>query len=511
MVDAKDSTKGKTSEAEPTTADGKTLPLPRLSREQIDRLLKSLPSQTLGGREVMVPAFGGVAFYEGELRPETRCKPDSSEKDEREEEEIVYINTATVETTNESSAKQTKQQQHSTQQQQKQPTENEITAVSFSDAIEWLRKHSTVAAAPSTAQTVEDQAAKTTLKATAKASVDPSSKTPHINKQASSSPRPLPSTTSGEPRFPDNDAPAGPMFNINEEYSTDGMRIVGEAVNLSSRLKAVYGDDNPQNFNQSHYAAGGEESKTADEDAPFDPTLDDAAKDKGETPSAEIPTQKIVSDEDYDRIAKRLEELALMEEDESQRAKDGRKMPAKPLGGGGAKNARSKPKSSSSSFSFKKGFLNTSSSASSKKKAIKTKVSAMTATNKGTASTKNNSGGVTIDVSQNKVHEIPREGRQQPVPLRKPPPRDQAFVIQSTNTNNSNRLLDTSVFSGQISERKTPVPSPGVISGDVAARVAANEQTQNIQHELEQQQRQRQARPKRVSRFKQQRQQEQER
>ena len=117
-------------------------------------------------------------------------------------------------------------------------------------------------------------------------------------------------------------------------------------------------------------------------------------------------------------------------------------------------------------------------------------------------------GGVTIDVSQNKVHEIPREGRQQPVPSRKP--QYQTSVDKSTN---SNRLLDSSVFSGQISERRGPigasVNNSGVISKDVAARVAANEQTQSLQHELDQQQQQRQARPKRVSRFRQQRQQEQ--
>ena len=115
-------------------------------------------------------------------------------------------------------------------------------------------------------------------------------------------------------------------------------------------------------------------------------------------------------------------------------------------------------------------------------------------------------GGVTIDVSQNKIHEIPREGRQQPVPSRKP-----QYQTPATQSITANKLLDSSVFSGNVSERSTTMGSQtvssGVISRDVAARVASNEQTQSLQNELEHQQRQ--ARPKRVSRFRQQRQQEQ--
>ena len=114
-------------------------------------------------------------------------------------------------------------------------------------------------------------------------------------------------------------------------------------------------------------------------------------------------------------------------------------------------------------------------------------------------------GGVKIDLSKNKVHEIPREGRQMPIPKKQPHQQDQKFEEQYSRVNESNsRLLHSSVFSGRISERNE---ATSVISADVAKRVAANEQTQSLQHELAQQQRQ--TRTKRVSRFKQERQQEQ--
>ena len=114
-------------------------------------------------------------------------------------------------------------------------------------------------------------------------------------------------------------------------------------------------------------------------------------------------------------------------------------------------------------------------------------------------------GGVKIDLSKNKVHEIPREGRQMPIPKKQPPQQDQKFEEQYSRVNeNNSRLLHSSVFSGRISERNE---ATSVISADVAKRVAANEQTQSLQHELAQQQRQ--TRTKRVSRFKQERQQEQ--
>jgi len=477
-----------TNSAFPPTVEARDLPSLKLSQEKIDRLLKALAvnpilnsdlsstaKQKLKGREVLVPAFGGVAFYEGELLPDTRSKPGSSTN---EEEETVFI--PTIETTKKLAGG---------KQQQNPPDEKDVTVVGLSEAIEWLQKYS-MSSNESTKPQISG--VKTTNTAAKVATKPPSGNGPSkpppstIPKSATTSKQSLPKSSSRAPNYYPNQAPAGSMFNINEEYSADGARIVGEAVNLSTRLKAVYGDDNPENFS--------EDSKMEEDNAPFDPTL---AEDKEKSVTS---AKDAVSDKDYDRISKRLEELALMEEEEAKREKEGRRKPAKPLGGEGRTKASTQTKKtkgkSTSSFGFQKGFLNKKTSKT--KKIPKTKPAKRDSTS--------SQSGVTIDVSQNKVHEIPREGRQQPVPARKPSQQDQGHVAQSSN---DSRLLDASVFSGQISERTMPMgsSSSGVISSDVAARVAANEQTQSLQHELQQQQRQ--ARPKRVSRFRQQRQQEQ--
>lgn len=455
--------------------EAKDLPPPRISQEKIDRLLKSLSAdskivadgsssstasqiQPLSGRQVLVPAFGGVAFYEGELCPETRSKNDAIDNEEKEE--IVYIATSTAEQTKNLSGKK--------QPNKNEPDEKNISEVKLSEAIEWLRKHSSVDK-KSTATTSRSAEAKATEAGTSKAS---SSSTKQASAKASKKPS-IPQSRSHEVY----QRPAGPMFNINEEYSADGRRIVGEAVNLSTRLKAVYGDDNPENFN--------DEDEKEDDSVP--------TQHEGE---AEPISTKTVSDEDYDRIAKRLEELALMEEEETKRIKEGRTKTVQPLGGGSV--VKPKKSKSSSSFGFQKGFLNKKKPAKKKTDVLKNQVP--------TDPKPSSTGGVTIDVSQNKIHEIPREGRQQPVPSRKP-----QYQTPATQSITANKLLDSSVFSGNVSERSTTMGSQtmssGVISKDVAARVAANEQTQSLQNELEQQQRQ--ARPKRVSRFRQQRQQEQ--
>ena len=467
----------------PSTVEAKDLPSPKLSQQKIDRLLKALAANPilnsdssstpkLKGREVLVPAFGGVAFYEGELFPDTRSKPGSSPS---EEEETIVI--PTIETTKKLAGG---------KQHQNQPDEKDVTVVGLSEAIEWLQKYSISSNDSSKPRISGVKATNTGANvATKPASDNGVSKPPSSTKpnSAPTSKQSLPKSRSRAPDYYPDQAPAGPMFNINEEYSVDGTRIVGEAVNLSTRLKAVYGDDNPENFS--------EDSKMEEDDAPLDPTLAEE-KEKPVTSA-----KAAVSDKDYDRISKRLEELALMEEEEAKREKEGRRKPAKPLGGEGRSKASTQTKKakgkSTSSFGFQKGFLN--------KKTTKTKPAKRDSTS--------SQSGVTIDVSQNKVHEIPREGRQQPVPARKPSQQDQGHVAQSSN---DSRLLDTSIFSGQISERSMPMgsSSSGVISRDVAARVAANEQTQSLQHELQQQQR-RQARPKRVSRFRQQREQEQQR
>ena len=501
------------------SVDGKNLPPPGLSRESVDRLLRSLitdsgasssssstelesqPRHTLTGREVLIPAFGGkAAFFEGRLSPEMRSKSrgGSIGNGKEEEEEIIYV-----------SAPAPNSKHRPTKRQPKPPsTESDRIPVSVSDAIEWLRKHSSepndVARTTSTKRTPATTATGDTSTVDGRPAPTAPTKQPPPS-------RPRASDPGGAP-------PGMPMVNINEEYAADGRRIVGEAVDLSSRLRAVYGDDRPENLGKSP-TGGVEESKSEAADAPFDPTLG------GHTTATTKPSKaKTVTDEEYDRISRRLEELALMEE-ESQKKK-----PAKPLGGrngGGTVGSIPKTEKNSSSFGFQKGFLNKkkkkkkpccSPDSNKKNNCCEKKTASATKTVDTEPSKKesfegsgNEDRGVKIDVSKNRVHEIPREGRQQPVPPRK----TAESATGASTAGDNHRLVDASVFTGRVAERTNAMGGsvsampPVSMSADAAARVAANEQTRNLQHELEQQRRRQQARPKRVSRFKMQRQQEQ--
>jgi len=567
------------------TTSGKSLPPPNLSIDEIDRFYKTLTTNSNGGkssertttalkgRKVLVPAFGNIAFYEGELAPKTV-----------DGDEIVYVSTPNAKNSSAITSKKTtiplKEEQQYHAQKPTLPAKEDITPMRLSETIEWLKMNSSFAGKSEIA------------KATTKMVINDKEKMNNSSNDASISPSTAPKKPILKPSSPITTKPSspttsstsqGPMFNINEEYSADGRQIMGEAVNLSTRLKAVYGDQNPkQPWNNPESKT---EAYTKEEDG------------GAASPAKEIPIskqKKQVSDQECDRISKRLEELALMEEEEAKRVKEGKKVPLRPLGGGAAKDGGKQRRSNNdkSSFGFKKGFLNNSSNSNKSKSnkkvtAKKTTVVGVTTTNANTTSpssmpSKQNDlsstqiqiklpqrdqkfedehsrfkisctkasppgdvttdtspnkiqrklperdkkfeeehtrfklsckeeglepsgGGVKIDLSKNKVHEIPREGRQMPIPKKQPPQQDQKFEEQYSRVNeNNSRLLHSSVFSGQISERNK---ATSVISADVAKRVAANEQTQSLQHELAQQQRQ--TRTKRVSRFKQERQQEQ--
>eukprot|EP00536_Pseudo-nitzschia_multiseries_P009315 jgi/Psemu1/22888/gm1.22888_g len=532
-----------------------SLPPPNISRDEIDRLLnallmptdqtaseKSSPpySQKLAGREVLIPAFGtGVAFFEGELRPKTRAKAvhgsGSSSSKNDEEEEMVCISTAPQ--TNCVAG------QRASAQKQKPnnasiPTNEDLVSVSLSDALDWLRKHSSFANSEIAGSTVrkpgppakespQTPAPKvTTAKPKPTAAGKPKPEIPNANTTTAKATN-IGTGTSTSTEHSRMDEVSPIMFNINEEYDEHGKRVYGEAVNLSSRLQAVYGDASPSHSDTNY-------SEEKDDSTGGGPTSTSMhAKGEENMPAAK-KKKKVVSDEEYDKISRRLEELALLEEEEAKRKKQMRSSP-KTLGSTSKKTAASSSSSSSSSFGFKKGFLNSTKRSSPKKKSppavAKSTTNATTLKSMPTTSTpkpngsedpvpKIPSGGVTINTSKNQIHEIPREGRQQPLPQRntqqQQQQQQQIAPLPSTHnaTASSTRLLDSSVFSGHISERPA-VPSSSssssssAISAETAARLAANEQTQSLQHELAQHEQQMSSKPRRVSRFKQQRQQEQ--
>jgi hypothetical protein len=299
--------------------------------------------------------------------------------------------------------------------------------------------------------------------------------------------------------------PSVSVFNIQEEYTADGKCVFGKAVDLSARIQHVYGkngsggdnNDNDENKNDNDSVSSDECDNDTGTGTGTGTVADTVAADIDGVVSSS--KKKEVSDEEYNRITKRLDELALLEQQEANTK--GRRPKSKPLG------------STSSGFGFKKGFLNNNNNSSStttkKKKKKQLQSSEETNANsnnreKKTSSSSNDGGDgrggdrVTIDTSKNKIREIPRR----------------------TNNNNNNntvqnkqqqqqhntRMLDRSIFSGQILERNTnnidttttttTTTTPGIMSETTASIPTTSATTiQEVQEPIKK---------KRVSRFKQQ-------
>ena len=214
-----------------------------------------------------------------------------------------------------------------------------------------------------------------------------------------------------------------PFVEIQEEYTDDGKQVYGKAVDISSKLQSLWKheeidrrkeeqkyqsddeeDDEYGVINQTKvttdHVVNQESARISNED-----TSDISSPPKAKKPEVTI------SDQEYDRISKRLEELALLEEQESQQPKQ--KVPlSQPK-----KTNSSKKATTGGAFKFQKGFLN----AKPKKASIKTTKTQATAkidtpqqSSSEPAVTKKSK--ITIDTSKNTIQEIPKEGNQNPVP-----------------------------------------------------------------------------------------------
>jgi hypothetical protein len=244
--------------------------------------------------------------------------------------------------------------------------------------------------------------------------------------------KPTPTPTSSNPQ--QKSAPRTNMVDIQEEYHPDGTQATGNVVNVSSEFQALIESmgGNPMNLDAEEFH---DDEKTGDHE---------------DTPNS-------LSDNEYSQLSQRLDELARLEEMENagqqqptklQRVKVNKKQ----SGGGG----------------WNKGFLNQPS----KKKAIKKKTPAgtkpppesappvaSTPVRPSASVAQTARGGVAFDMSQNEVQEIPSVPGTRSLSGRK------TVATPSPTSQDTNRMLDPSVFSGDIQERPkdNPGQSPGIL------------------------------------------------
>jgi hypothetical protein len=455
--------------------DTTNLPPPNLTTDQIDRLLETLQNNngeataasnpSLRGQQVLIP-FGPCAFWEGELNPSpyvdkptenTRADDDttnaSTEKSSlitpltgKEEEEVFVAvkGSASPETAAEN-----------------------LISMPVSRAMEWLQKHGS----SHSKQQQSKPATKKSPNPSAPSKTQPSVK-------ATNAPSSKSSTATRKNREEKSAAVAFPMVEIQEEYTEDGQQVYGKAIDVTARLEALWKKDQQASQQRTQE----EEEKVAPYDDDYDRHVDSATAVDNKVPPQAYqeqehdnvvlqepePTSKI-TDEEYDRLSRRLEELALLEEQEQQ--------------------AKQKSKGL---LAFKKGFLLNAK----KPKGKPTPASKSIKANSGNSAASLDSLGATrkskvnIDLNQNIVHEIPSEGRQQPLPLR------QVAPIQQQQRQQSNRTMDPTMFSGQIHERPVAVPSVGATGTPGMATTSTTVKSET-------------PKKKRVSRFAQERQQQQ--
>ena len=465
-----------------------------------------LPSK-LHGRDVFIP-LNAIAFYAGTLTPETvttttatttTADPNTTNTtttgiitQNEKEEEIVYVHP----THNGTTTKTTKQKSNFNKNIQG------MHRMTVSDTMDWLTRHSSSAssslassksATTATATGTEINKKGKTIATTKKKKTITTNSTTTTRAAAATSTSSVPVTKLATPVLPR-------VFNITEEYNAAGHCVVSEALDLSSRIEQIYGNNDPR-VDEKGEGGGKINSTTA------------TVKDSNETitPLPLSPKKKKqLSDAEYTRITQRLEELELLESENEQQQQQQQQQHSR----------NSKQKASSSGFGFKKGFLTKNTSRTTKKKQKKktptrttsnptskishnrnvlaweqaqshqpppsppnlgtaiaaappaagaaersNKTSAMTThhtTSRTTTTPALKRTGVTIDTTQNQILEIPREGRQQPVP-KKMTIKNPSGITSTSSTNTPSpaftdtgtRMLDASVFTGKILERGT--------------------------------------------------------
>ena len=524
------------------------------------------PRTKISGRQVLIP-FGSRAFLEGELRPETtitrRKKPPPKKDTSIETKPVESIISSTVggkskcvEQDDGNGNKEEEEDQEEQEEEmvevlvQQQNNRNKVgtnpTAVvwktmSVHDVVEELQ------ALVSKQKLLEEEIKMNQKGKKGGGGILKNQKTK--NKTAASN----------EPAYLEG-LPKTNLIDIQEEYDSSGRQIYGQAVDVTSRLQSLWNssssnsNSNSNSSNkQNEFETSGEEKdelsgNTATEDSVEATNNSAAATAAANTADKEVPEvaekrKVIVSDEEYDRLSKRLEELARLEEQEeesmkakkmqyqqrddpllessrsssvqsqsqtqTQTLKSNKSNPSPPTASRKSNNATTTMKKSDGGLKFKKGFLNSSSGSSNnnnKKNKPESGIGAKS-NNEVTSSSKDGKmkKKITIDTTKNTVTEIPHQvSNPQVIPTKEhasnklqqfsgmdhnqklQQQQQQQAPLQQQQQQQQQQFLDSKIFNGQVQEHlHQPM--------DLPARTQVQPQPQ--------QQQQQQSKEKRMSRF----------
>jgi hypothetical protein len=413
--------------------------------------------KSLSGRQVLIP-FGRRAFLEGELCPSSSSPKsksnehshNSNDQDETQEKEMIDV------------------------------LQDDLTWSSMStDEARTFLQHKVASSKSSTSST------RTPSTATANKSPAPTSKSSSSSKASTTSMSSM-NNSQSETSQPSSQTEFSQSFfmglpsnlmDIQEEYDSQGNQIYAKAVDVTSQLKSFW--KNSKDENKDNGGSATDDDKM-DELSQPSPGIVTAAETESETETSSSPSSKptVVSDEEYDRLSRRLEELAQLEEEEAAAAAKGIKRIKNMKKGVNDKNnsaAKTKPKTTTrSNLQFKKGFLNSNSKSSNASKSnnknnVKQKqVSSSSSPPAGQQQETENNGHdhddsgdgrrknktITIDTTKNMVQEIPSEV---PNPQIIPSKQHTSNLLNKSrggHVGGRSTQLDESIFNGRIQEQE---------------------------------------------------------
>lgn len=385
-----------TSSADTSSSSLSHASLSSLSRNQVDDLLETLTAP-LQGRQLLLP-LTNVAFVHGALQPEIQHG-----------NEMVHV---VHQRQLPSSSSKTLSTNGATQS-----PPNGSAHVTLAQARDWLTQFSSTALPKPKPNSAMSQKPKFTTTST--------STTVPTKKAPSSHP-----TT-----------PAPSFVDIREEYDHNGNPLAANVVDMNKQLEALLnldlGESKESNWMDMVLEERPDSSVSWVEESDQEP-------------------RKSLTDQEYQKISQRLEELARLEEEETQQKQRGT--------GGYTKRTRN---AAASKSGWNKGFLNTDNKKAPKKAPPPPKTTP-----------KPNPAAVKFDTSQNQTQEIPRIGTQK-VPAKTVPIRP----------------LEETAFSGIVQER--PAIMERVPISKVVSNPAPKQQQSTTTDSA--------PKPKRMSRFAQER------
>lgn len=413
--------------------------------------------EPLAGRRVMIPVTT-QAFFEGHLRPPPGPKDadTTSSIKPRPSEERVSANLG----------------------------DGHLADMSREEAADFIQRRID-AAAPSSAPSVSKPKKKSSLKQTR---ARPTTKS---DKQQKQQPQPQPPVAQT----------VLPFFEIREELDAEGREVKAEAVNVAQETKAL--KDALRSQKDSNGASGGEETKGIHElieniDIGVDENGNDGNVQEADDDDVEVQQHEPISDDKYNSLSARLDELARLEEDagknKNEEKSSRKRLQGKAWGKGflsGSETTTSKKAAASSTSKKKKstggkntggwsrGFLNAEPKAENKSPPkIEPKA----------VSSDEPERQRKVAFGENEIKEIPRIGHNSvKVALQKPKPAAEP---------QEGELIAKDVFSGVVMERPK---STSISAGIVQQQAPVPSQVQ------QQQQHQQQQPKKKLSRFAQQR------